>query len=384
MLRLIQRLLGNKGETKKQLRTSIANRWRLELENLESRELKAADISVINGDLYIHGTNGADDIEVNYNYTTHIYSVTDNQRTTTGKPLTTVTNWQVPGGDIFFYGNNGDDKFKNNNTHLRTTAYGGFGNDTILGSYEVDKIYGGDGNDTIRGGHAKDQIYGQNGDDTIYGGADNDMLDGGANADIIYGEGGIDIVIAGMDFAPNQLYGGFDDDTVIGGKGDDSIYGGEGHDLLDGGLGADEVFGEGGNDRIFLGNDALGNYAEGGAGNDVLKGSAGPDGLFGGTGNDFLYGYGGDDLLSDTSGRDELHGGDDNDELRGINYSPDDVTSFYGEAGKDTFYIDYRGHFWPIHYTPPVSIDHEPGEIIYEGGTNAKPSGVGGTTTGTR
>src|SRR5690348_721634 len=106
---------------------------------------------------------------------------------------------------------------------LRTTIYGGAGNDKIFGSNSIDRIYAGDGNDTI----------------TTYGGAD-----------FVYGDGGKDVIITGAGT-----------DRVFGGDGNDTIDGGDGHDHLNGEAGDDSINGGGQNDDI-----------DGGAGNDVISG----------------------------------------------------------------------------------------------------------------
>ncbi len=74
-------------------------------------------------------------------------------------------------------------------------AYGGDGNDSILGHGKQDILYGDDGNDIING---------LNQDDKLYGGAGNDVLNGGLGYDTLTDGTGDD-----------RLYGGFDNDTFI-------------------------------------------------------------------------------------------------------------------------------------------------------------------------
>ena len=47
----------------------------------------------------------------------------------------------------------------------RVEIYAGDGNDTVVGSQQVDIIYGGAGNDVLIGGLGADTIYGEDGND---------------------------------------------------------------------------------------------------------------------------------------------------------------------------------------------------------------------------
>jgi hypothetical protein len=76
---------------------------------------------------------------------------------------------RVYGGVVFFTGGKGDDTFQNN-TDLRSYAWGGLGNDTLIGGTNQDVLMGEQGNDKIYGGGGKDYLS---------GGDDNDYIDGG-------------------------------------------------------------------------------------------------------------------------------------------------------------------------------------------------------------
>jgi RTX calcium-binding nonapeptide repeat (4 copies) len=102
---------------------------------------------------------------------------------------------QLYGGVVFFTGAKGDDTFQNN-TDLRSYAWGGLGNDTLIGGTNQDVLMGEQGND---------KIYGGGGKDFLSGGDDNDYIDGGGAfvngqyrdnfdgvADYINGNGGAD------------------------------------------------------------------------------------------------------------------------------------------------------------------------------------------------
>ncbi|MEL7333150.1 MAG: matrixin family metalloprotease [Cyanobacteria bacterium J06560_2] len=83
------------------------------------------------------------------------------------------------------------------------TDSGSDGDDTLIGTGDIDNLFGGPGNDQIEG----------RGND--------DVLDGGSDNDTILGEAG--------------------DDTLRGGSGDDSLDGGAGNDIIEPGLGKDAI-----------------------------------------------------------------------------------------------------------------------------------------------
>ena len=55
-------------------------------------------------------------------------------------------------------------------------AYGGDGNDTLVGTDGYNRLVGGDGNDTIKGLGGNDDLDDGNGNDSVYGGAGNEYL----------------------------------------------------------------------------------------------------------------------------------------------------------------------------------------------------------------
>mgnify|MGYP000094002363 CR=1 FL=1 len=93
------------------------------------------------------------------------------------------------------------------------------------------------------------------------------------------------------------------------------FHGTAGADDIRGGSQNDDIYGKGGNDTIFgrAGDDRL----NGDAGSDKLIGAAGDDTLYGGTGADILNGGKGHDLLEGGDGNDKLIGGEGNDTLYG-------------------------------------------------------------------
>src|SRR5262245_2544846 len=104
------------------------------LEPLEQRQLLAifqgffVTTSVVNGDLYVEGTEAGDNVLVEN--ATFGYRVTANGQT---------QNFWLPGGDVFFYGRGCDDNFENRSS-LRATADGGAGNDLLTGGTRDDYI----------------------------------------------------------------------------------------------------------------------------------------------------------------------------------------------------------------------------------------------------
>ena len=385
MMRFLRNLFGNETkQIKRKSRRPSAGR-RLGLEGLESRDLMAfgaavvpqqlvsqplqvvapaaVTVSIQNNDLVIRGTDAHDDVKVTYlngKYEVSVRTLVDD------RVISSKSTWRVTGGDVFFYGNKGDDKFLasfSSGGYLHVTAEGGDGDDELTGSW---------GKDNLRGGNGRDMLIGQ---------ANDDKLDGGLGPDYLDGRDGNDTLICGNDYEANNAFGAAGNDTITGSYGDDSLNGGggndiisgndgndiihgdDGNDTLNGDLGADEILGGNGHDLLDAGNDNLGNYLDGGTGNDHLYGSLGNDYMRGDKGNDWLYGGAGNDQLYGGIGdQDHLYGGTGNDTLGG-----DNLDFYSGQAGVDTFFVDYPGHYWPWSYDSPPTIEAEPGEQIFEG-----------------
>ncbi|CCA94046.1 S8 family serine peptidase [Novosphingobium sp. PP1Y] len=102
----------------------------------------------------------------------------------------------------------------------------------------------------------------------------------------------------------------------------EKIVGSKVADMIEGLAGDDVLLGRGGDDALQggEGDDKL----MGGAGNDLLQGGSGMDKLYGEIGIDKLMGGDGDDLLRGGDGDDWIEGGSGSDRL-------------YGDAGSDTF-----------------------------------------------
>ena len=267
--------------------------------------------------------------------------------------------------DILFMGNNGNDRFRNG-TSLESRAYGGAGNDSLLGGSNVDRLFGGWGNDLLNGAGGNDYLYGNGGNDQIYGMNGDDYANGGSGNDNILGGLGDD-----------ELRGGSGDDTIRGSRGDDEIIGGSGEDYLNGGfdndliLGgrdADEIHGGSGSDTM-MGEDGKDDIY-GGAGRDLMHGGDGNDDLFGGSEGDVMIGGDGTDYLYGQGGDDHLVAGDVdiNPQERLYAYSPvsvfwysvptedDDTDYMQGGTGSDRFVI---ADFGSLNFDKDIVLDAE-------------------------
>ena len=177
----------------------------------------------------------------------------------------------------------------------------GAGDDQYNGTDDVaDHAFGGDGNDILLGLGQDDVFHGEGGDDFLDGHTGDDVLFGGPGNDRVHGQTGDDILDAG--------------------PGDDTIEGGDGRDIDLGGDGNDRMQGENGDDWLF-----------GGAGQDILEGNAGRDFLSGGTGNDLLAGHDSNDVLL---------GGPDDGRVSVVDGAVTGLVqgdTLYGDGGGDLF-----------------------------------------------
>jgi Ca2+-binding RTX toxin-like protein len=146
-------------------------------------------------------------------------------------------------------------------------AFGGPGNDVLIGSPTDDRLDGGGGTDTITGGDGPDRI--SDGDTTAL---DADTMDGGAGDDEISyrqrtGRVVVDLSDSGPDGAPgeNDTVRGFE--SATGGKGDDRLIGNRRDNRLDGGAGRNRLAGGRGDDFLLR---ATGPLADCGRGDDAV------------------------------------------------------------------------------------------------------------------
>ncbi|MFA5952605.1 MAG: calcium-binding protein [Hyphomicrobium sp.] len=128
------------------------------------------------------------------------------------------------------------------------TAFGGAGNDRILGNQSADRLYGEAGNDTLDGGAGPDTLIGGAGNDTyVFFGNDDDVITELANegTDTLQSYVTVDALAANVEYltlvglsavngtgnAANNTITGNDADNVLnGGGGNDTLIGGKGND----------------------------------------------------------------------------------------------------------------------------------------------------------
>lgn len=286
------------------------------LEQLEDRRVLTG-IQLWNQSLFLTGSAGDDQVTVSRAGDTIAVALTSGETSLHRSfPASQVR-------EILFTGGDGNDRLANQ-TGLPTRAWGGAGDDILVGGSGPDELVGGPGHDLLDGGAGADRIWGAEGNDLITGGSGDDQVWGGAGHDQIFGELGDDSLHG--EHGIDRVFGDQGRDTVTGGAGDDLLYGGSGDDILWGHSGADVLAGEAGND--YLNGGTEGDWLYGGSGDDVLvgdsggdvlNGNRGSDALFGGPDGDWLYGgddydwllgEGGDDLLEGGAGGNYLAGGD--------------------------------------------------------------------------
>src|SRR5436305_10034702 len=166
-------------------------------ESLESRELKAADITLgTNGLLLVKGTESADHIVVSQsgfspNGTTGETITVRIEDKATGN-LLLQKSFSSRGVNQIEIDCLGGDDLAENNTNKPSIMFGGSGGDRLVGGSSYDMLYSGyefggadngyntlignGGNDTLMGGSAHDILFGDGGDDWLYGtGGDDDL-----------------------------------------------------------------------------------------------------------------------------------------------------------------------------------------------------------------
>ena len=105
--------------------------------------------------------------------------------------------------------------------NLIEDAWGGRGNDQIIGNAAANTLLGRAGRDTLQGGRGADELKGARGADRLFGGQGQDDLFGGNGAD--------------------RLFGGQGRDTLDGGRGNDRLFGGAGADVFVFSQGQDQI-----------------------------------------------------------------------------------------------------------------------------------------------
>ena len=230
-------------------------------------------------------------------------------------------------------------------------AYGGAGNDTVIGAGGADQLRGAGGSDILVGGAGDDQLDGGTGVDSMTGGAGRDTygVDDAGDVVIEVAGGGYDTVLAtatfaigaGSDIEELDLLGTAAIDAY-GNELANLLVGNSGNNILDGRAGADVMRGAGGNDTYVVDNagDVIDEAFSGGMDtvlssvsfdltpfvenitltgaaainatgntlNNVIRGNTAANGLFGGSGDDTLLGGMGGDMLAGGEGSDTYIG----------------------------------------------------------------------------
>jgi len=139
-----------------------ALQYRLRIERLEDRTVPTVSVNAA-GVLVIVGTAENDTATVTQSSTTYQVDLNGVART--------FARSKVPTSEVVFRGFDGNDSFTNSAPALKARAFGGDGDDTLVGSARADILYGGDGNDWLYGGAGNDHLDGQGGDDVVVAGA---------------------------------------------------------------------------------------------------------------------------------------------------------------------------------------------------------------------
>jgi Ca2+-binding RTX toxin-like protein len=142
-------------------------------ETLEERWTPAASIALAGNELRFTGDNSNNQAEVAYNGNNVVATISSGGRTA----RMVVQAGRV--ASVGFKGFGGNDSFINRLNAIPSRAWGGDGNDQLIGANATDQFWGGNGDDTLIGNGATDYLFGELGNDTINGGFGNDFLSGG-------------------------------------------------------------------------------------------------------------------------------------------------------------------------------------------------------------
>jgi Ca2+-binding RTX toxin-like protein len=200
-------------------------------EALENRRMFSGAFLSPAGQLFIAGTDGADQITVSdtfvqTNSTVHERFLMVSLKVS-GSTVTTNNLFRAADVRSMLINALGGDDVITLNTVNAATVYGGYGNDRITGGSGNDALFGdawlsseagvlyGSGNDVIFGGAGNDEIHGNDGDDELHGGDGNDRIFGDAGFDKHYGENGDDFINSQDGVGNETVDGGAGTDTAI-------------------------------------------------------------------------------------------------------------------------------------------------------------------------
>ncbi|MGD1940100.1 MAG: calcium-binding protein, partial [Leptolyngbyaceae cyanobacterium] len=216
-----------------------------------------------------------------------------------------------------FSGGDGNDTLDARESSTTVEAFGGDGDDLLLGGSAVDTFFAGAGDDIVVGQRGDDIAYLEAGDDRFIwnNGDGSDFINGGEGFDVTQVNGadgtGDEFDLRAVDGQAifNRLNLGLftltneeiEQFEINGQGGDDSFTVGD----LTGSTVESVVFSGGdGNDFLNASGTATPIVADGGDGDDILIGGAGDDILIGGGGADLLIGGGGNNILIGGDGAD--------------------------------------------------------------------------------
>lgn len=185
---------------------------KLGVEGLEDRQVLSA--TLINGDLVISQSNGNDTAVVTQVSGPLGLQFIRVQETISGVTLSPKSFFAPFVKHITYNGFAGDDRF-DNQTSVKSAAFGGLGNDYLAGGHNDDVLVGGDGDDEIHGREGNDYLYGNAGNDLLRAGQGNDFLFGGAGKDDLFGALGNDYLDGGKDGVADIVRGGPGADTFV-------------------------------------------------------------------------------------------------------------------------------------------------------------------------
>ncbi|MEM1254883.1 MAG: calcium-binding protein [Cyanobacteria bacterium P01_H01_bin.21] len=218
---------------------------------------------------------------------------------------------------VVFSGGEGNDTLDARESSTTIEAFGGEGDDLLLGGSAVDTFFAGSGNDIVVGQRGDDIAYLEDGDDRFIwnNGDGSDFINGGAGFDVTQVNGADG---AGDEFDLRAVDGqaifnrlnlglftltneGIEQFEINGQGGDDSFTVG---DLTSSGVESVLFSGGDGNDFLNASGTSTPITADGGDGDDILIGGAGDDILIGGDGADLLIGGAGNNILIGGNGAD--------------------------------------------------------------------------------
>lgn len=233
------------------------------VETLENREVMST-VYLSGTTLYIKGDDWANSATVKYSGSNIKVNVTSTPSNGFSLVPETINKTYKSSSVnyIKFYGNDGDDYFRNY-TYKKSFADGGYGNDTLIGGRANDSLFGSAGNDYVHGYYGNDTVVGGSGNDSVYGYSGNDSVYGGSGNDYLHGGNGDD-----------NLYGQSGQDTLRGGSGNDGLFGGG-----DGSSQKDYLYGDEGADRFLISSsyDYIRDYESADARINFWKGNASSD-----------------------------------------------------------------------------------------------------------